>query len=103
MDKIPKLDGGGHVEHHAETYDDMQLKVDDEAWMRSAPAQVCCSCPRISLRNDASIALIVFPVRWVPVLLCASVKSLKSDALLAVASCSASTMISGVALPSPGR
>jgi len=23
----PKLDGGGHVEHHAETYDDMMLKV----------------------------------------------------------------------------
>jgi len=62
MDKIPKLDGGGHVEHHAETYDDMQLKIDDEAWMRSAPAQVCCSCLRISLRNDASNALIVFPV-----------------------------------------
>ena len=26
-DLIPKLDGGGHVEHHAETYDDMSLKV----------------------------------------------------------------------------
>ena len=36
---IPKLDGGGHVEHHAETFDDMSLKIDDEAWMRSQPAQ----------------------------------------------------------------
>jgi len=27
MDKIPKLDGGGHIEHHAETYDDMTLKT----------------------------------------------------------------------------
>jgi len=35
----PKLDGGGHVEHHAETYDDMMLKTDDENWMKSAPAQ----------------------------------------------------------------
>lgn len=40
MNKVPKLDGGGHVEHHAETYDDMMLKTDDENWMRSAPAQV---------------------------------------------------------------
>jgi hypothetical protein len=36
---IPKIDGGGHVEHHAETFDDMSLKIDDEAWMRSPPAQ----------------------------------------------------------------
>ena len=39
MNKIPKLDGGGHVEHHAETYDDMLLKTDDSTWMKSAPAQ----------------------------------------------------------------
>jgi len=39
MDKIPKLDGGGHVEHHAETYDDMQLKTDNKVWMNSKPAQ----------------------------------------------------------------
>lgn len=38
-DIIPKLDGGGHVEHHAETYDDMQLKTDDKNWMKSKPAQ----------------------------------------------------------------
>lgn len=61
MDKIPKLDGGGHVEHHAETYDDMQLKVDDEAWMRSAPAQV--RGPRISVCSDGSIAGVLFRVR----------------------------------------
>ena len=35
MNKIPKLDGGGHVEHHAETYDDMLLKTDDPVWMNS--------------------------------------------------------------------
>jgi len=45
MDKIPKLDGGGHVEHHAETYDDMQLKTDDDVWMKSAPAQRLNSDP----------------------------------------------------------
>lgn len=39
MDKIPKLDGGGHIEHHAETYDDMSLKTDNPIWMASAPAQ----------------------------------------------------------------
>jgi len=39
MDKIPKLDGGGHIEHHAETYDDMSLKTDNPVWMASAPAQ----------------------------------------------------------------
>ena len=38
-DKIPKLDGGGHIEHHAETYDDMSLKTDNPVWMASAPAQ----------------------------------------------------------------
>lgn len=45
MDKIPKLDGGGHVEHHAETYDDMLLKTDDPVWMKSAPAQRLNSDP----------------------------------------------------------
>ena len=42
---IPKLDGGGHVEHHAETYDDMLLKTDDPVWMKSAPAQRLNSDP----------------------------------------------------------
>merc|ERR1712216_895100 len=37
MGKIPKLDGGGHIEHHAETYDDMSLKTDNPVWMASAP------------------------------------------------------------------
>merc|ERR1711966_513179 len=46
MNKIPKLDGGGHVEHHAETYDDtMFLKTDDPVWMKSAPAQRLNSDP----------------------------------------------------------
>ena len=45
MNKIPKLDGGGHVEHHAETYDDMLLKTDDPVWMKSAPAQRLNSDP----------------------------------------------------------
>lgn len=32
------LNGGGHVEHHAETLDDMSLKV-DATWLASAPAK----------------------------------------------------------------
>lgn len=39
LELIPKMDGGGHVEHHAETYDDMSLKVDDAQWMAGAPAE----------------------------------------------------------------
>lgn len=39
VDEPPKVKGGGHIEHHAETLDDMSLKTDD-AWMKSAPAQV---------------------------------------------------------------
>ena len=31
-----KLKGGGHVEHHAETYDDMSLKK-DERWRAARP------------------------------------------------------------------
>lgn len=38
-----KIKGGGHVEHHAETYDDMTLKTDD-AWRRTPAAK--------SLDND---------------------------------------------------
>jgi hypothetical protein len=34
-----KIRGGGHVEHHAETYDDMLLKTDDEKWMTSPAAK----------------------------------------------------------------
>jgi len=36
--KSLKLGGGGHIEHHAETYDDMSLKVDDR-WKRT-PASI---------------------------------------------------------------
>ena len=32
-----KIRGGGHVEHHAETYDDMSLKT-DEAWKKTPAA-----------------------------------------------------------------
>jgi len=39
-----KIRGGGHVEHHAETYDDMLLKTDDEKWMKTQAA--------LSLNND---------------------------------------------------
>ena len=38
--KMPKLPVTVHVEHHAETYDDMMLKTDDPVWMKSAPARV---------------------------------------------------------------
>ena len=31
-----KIRGGGHVEHHAETRDDMSLKTDEEAWRKTA-------------------------------------------------------------------
>lgn len=41
--RVPRIKGGGHVEHHAETLDDMTLKT-DERWMRSAAA--------ISLNSD---------------------------------------------------
>jgi hypothetical protein len=34
----PKVKGGGHVEHHAETYDDMTLKTDDR-WMQTPAAK----------------------------------------------------------------
>jgi len=34
-----KIRGGGHVEHHAETYDDMLLKTDDAQWMKSPAAK----------------------------------------------------------------
>mmetsp|Transcript_11132 Transcript_11132/g.18903 ORF Transcript_11132/g.18903 Transcript_11132/m.18903 type:complete len:306 (+) Transcript_11132:1-918(+) len=33
-----KIRGGGHVEHHAETYDDMLLKTDDAKWMKTNAA-----------------------------------------------------------------
>jgi len=33
-----KIKGGGHVEHHAETYDDMSLKM-DETWRKSPAAK----------------------------------------------------------------
>jgi hypothetical protein len=36
-----KLDGDGHIEHHADTYDsDMSLKTDDPLWMNSTTAKV---------------------------------------------------------------
>lgn len=36
---LPRVKGGGHVEHHAETYDDMSLKTGDEKWMQSPAAK----------------------------------------------------------------
>jgi len=38
--KLPHLPTTVHVEHHAETYDDMMLKTDDPVWMKSKPAQL---------------------------------------------------------------
>jgi hypothetical protein len=37
--EAPKIGGGGHIEHHAETLDDMSLRVDDK-WMKSEPAKI---------------------------------------------------------------
>jgi len=34
----PKLDGGGHVEHHSETLDDMSLRQ-DEKWKKTAASK----------------------------------------------------------------
>ena len=36
--RMPKVKGGGHVEHHAETLDDMSLKKDDK-WMDTPAAK----------------------------------------------------------------
>ena len=38
-EKAPKCDGGGHIEHHAETLDDMSLKTDPK-WLESPPAKM---------------------------------------------------------------
>ena len=38
-DTPPKLKGDGHVEHHAETYDDMSLK-NDERWRRTPASRL---------------------------------------------------------------
>ena len=35
----PRADGGGHIEHHAETLDDMSLKTDPK-WLNSTPAKM---------------------------------------------------------------
>jgi len=35
----PKCNGGGHIEHHAETLDDMSLKTDPK-WLKSEPAKM---------------------------------------------------------------
>ena len=37
--EVPVVKGGGHVEHHAETLDDMSLKT-DEKWLNSPVAKV---------------------------------------------------------------
>ena len=37
--EAPKCDGGGHIEHHAETLDDMSLTTDPK-WLNSAPAKM---------------------------------------------------------------
>ena len=36
---LPKIKGGGHVEHHAETRDDMSLKLDDPKWVTTPAAK----------------------------------------------------------------
>ena len=42
--EAPRAKGGGHVEHHAETLDDMSLKADPK-WRASAPAAVLVDDP----------------------------------------------------------
>jgi len=39
VEVAPKCDGGGHIEHHAETLDDMSLKTDPK-WLKSEPAKM---------------------------------------------------------------
>ncbi|KAK3238075.1 hypothetical protein CYMTET_51886 [Cymbomonas tetramitiformis] len=43
-DTVPQLDGGGHVEHHAETLDDMLLRTDDR-WLASQ------ACARLDAKD----------------------------------------------------
>lgn len=43
-DKVPRVLGGGHVEHHAETLDNMMLRT-DQRWRESAPAKKLDSDP----------------------------------------------------------
>ena len=38
--RLPKIKGGGHVEHHAETLDDMSLKIKDDKWMETPAAKM---------------------------------------------------------------
>lgn len=38
-EQAPRCDGGGHIEHHAETLDDMSLKTDPK-WLKSEPAKM---------------------------------------------------------------
>ncbi len=41
-----KMDGDGHIEHHADTYDcDMSLKTNDPLWMNSTTARVLNADP----------------------------------------------------------
>lgn len=37
---LPRVKGGGHVEHHAETLDDMSLKIGDDKWMKTPAAKM---------------------------------------------------------------
>lgn len=40
VEKAPKVKGGGHIEHHAETYDDMTLKYGyDKRWDKTPAAK----------------------------------------------------------------
>lgn len=54
-----QIDGGGHVEHHAETLDDMSLKT-DERWLRTPAAQRLNSDPFRGTAFTWSVTLMMF-------------------------------------------
>lgn len=54
-----QTDGGGHVEHHAETLDDMSLKTDDR-WLRTPAASKLNSDPFRGTAFTWPVTLIMF-------------------------------------------
>ena len=58
-----KVKGGGHVEHHAETLDDMSLK-NDERWIKSPAAKALDSDKYRGTAFTWSVTIIMFVQLW---------------------------------------
>ena len=54
-----KISGGGHVEHHAETLDDMSLKT-DARWLKTPAAMVLNSDPYRGTAFTWTVTLLMF-------------------------------------------